>query len=196
MKGMFKYAAMAVAFGVMGSSAAMAATGDQIGTGSVTVHGNVTNATCAVDWTTKNSSVNLILDTLKNSDSSAILANVPQKFSLSNCSGQSVLLSLNAATKGSDPLRALPTGTDNDSAPFYIQSAFSDAKDLSWNAGIDAKYTPNAILTMDGTPGVVVTPSSDSSTYEMTNIIKSGIGRATAQAKMYDVTYTYNFTYK
>ncbi|ECB7404033.1 hypothetical protein E1K39_22045 [Salmonella enterica subsp. enterica serovar Java] len=195
MKGMFKYAAMAVAFGVMGSSAAMAATGDQIGTGSVTVHGNVTNATCAVDWTTKNSSVNLILDTLKNSDSSTILANVPQKFSLSNCSGQSVLLSLDAATKGSDSLRALPTGTTNDNAPIYLQSSFADVKDLSWNSGL-AVTTPDSKLSMNGSPGVVITPSSDSSTYEMTNIIRSGIGRAKAQAKVYDITYTYNFTYK
>ncbi len=200
MKNMFKYTATATAtaivLGLMGSTAAMAApSGTQIGTGTVQLHGNVTNATCTINWKNTDSTFNIDLTTLKTAKFGAELAKVNQSFVIGACNNTPVAFSLSAINPDSSVNGALVDGVVAAESPFFFTSSFSDPAGIVWSAS-NKPYTSNSVIDMDGKVWVNLVPASDDMTYTMTNNIMAGHGASSAEAKVYNMTYTYNATYK
>ncbi len=193
MKGVFKYTTLAMVFGLMGSSAAMAATGDPIGHGDITITANVTATTCSVNWNTTNNTVNLDPAMVKAASVSDSLGKVEQQFTLTNCNGTPTHLAFTAGNPELGFDAAIPTGTTDKDAPIYLQPSITTNSGIQWDTG--KPYTANANISMNPGKYVIITPASDSSVYTVTNDIKAGVGRASIEVKPYNITYTYNVTY-
>lgn len=193
MKGVFKYTTLAMVFGLMGSSAAMAATGDPIGHGDITITANVTATTCSVNWNTTNTTVDIDSARVKAASLGDSLDKVEQQFTLANCNGTPTHLAFTATNYDAVAGGAIPTDTTTETAPIYLQPSLTTNSGIQWADGSD--YTANSSISMNPGKYVIITPASDSSVYTVTNDIKAGVGRASIEVKPYNITYTYNVTY-
>ncbi|EMY6535852.1 hypothetical protein ABCJ02_002494 [Salmonella enterica] len=198
MKNVCKYTVLAAFLGVMGSSAAMAAdlSGAPIGnnSGTVTLTGNVQATTCALEWPVKDSAFDLSVAKLAEAAYQSTLLSVDQSFTLNHCNNQPVAMNLKAGVPAANnSVIALPDGYNETTTPFYIDARLTTVDNIKYESGI--VYDGGA-LGMDGSHGVVITPTADSSEYTVKNIIRSGLGHDKATAGKYVTTYTYEMTYK
>lgn len=200
MKGVFKYTALAVTMGLMGSTAAMAATkGDSIinGTGTIKVTATVKADTCAVNWPTTTSTINLEMDKVKDASFNTVMGSVEQQFTLSNCNAKSVNLAFSPTNIDEGTNSALPDDiTKGSQAPLMLYASLKDSTGVQWANG--SPYTAgfeNGKISMASGKYVTITPDTDSAVYNVVNTITAGANASNVEAKAYDFTYTYTMTY-
>ncbi|EJF5839801.1 hypothetical protein M8W81_004685 [Salmonella enterica] len=202
MKGVFKCTALAVALGLMGSSAAMAdvVKGENIGNGygTMTLHGALAAETCSVSVPKDDFTVSVTMATLKNSTENADLGSVNADLTLNHCQGTPVALKLTSANYDDQNFDIYPDGTTYGSAPFNAKLTLTKADGINWidNGGVGAAYNGEA-LGLDGNTGIMLTPETDSSTFTLINTLRAGTESAVSSASPgdYKFTYTYNLTY-
>ncbi|EKS5642477.1 hypothetical protein QCA22_004781 [Salmonella enterica] len=202
MKGVFKCTALAVALGLMGSSAAMAAVvkGGTIdsGAGSITVHGVVIDDTCSVNLPDKELTASIPMSKLKGSTENTVLATLNSDLTLNHCEGKPVALALTSGTYTTNVASFYPDGTTYSSSPVNAQVSLVQTDGINWIAnGAPGAAYGGQVLELNGHNSVVFTPKGDSSTFTMVNKIRAGnsVPVSKAEAKSYDFTYTYNLTY-
>ncbi|EFS9644176.1 hypothetical protein HWI03_004939 [Salmonella enterica] len=192
MKGVFKCTALAAVLGLIGSSAAMAA--GTAGAGNMVVSATITSQTCSASFSKDNLSANLPKSSLVGKVANAELATLSTELSLSQCKDVPVKLALGNGTYSSQEVAIYPDGMDVNSSPFNMQTQFITSPDINWGSG--GGYDGSK-LAMDNTNVVTITPTTNSSTYTLKNIIRAGtqIEAEKAETKDYVFTYTYSLTY-
>ncbi|HBM0102823.1 TPA: hypothetical protein LT055_004424 [Salmonella enterica subsp. enterica serovar Wedding] len=202
MKGVFKYTALAVVLGLMGSSAAMAdvVKGETIvgGSGNIIVNTTVIDDTCSVNFPDKELTASIPMSKLKSSAENTVLATLNSDLTLNHCDGKPVALALTSGTYTENVASFYPDGTSYYTSPVNAQVSLGQTEGVNWvsNGASGAAYG-GQVLELDGHKSVVFTPKGDTSTFTLVNKIRAGNSApvSKAEAKSYDFTYTYNLTY-
>lgn len=188
----FKYAVILTA--MMGSAAAIAATGDPVDGSNftITVRGTVLSGTCTAAIDSNNQSFDVSSTQVSTATQGTRLASLNTAIMLTSCNGVPMSAKVQAGTAfGASNM--VGSFTEEGSSVLGYAVGFSAATGLEGGTG-DNHYVP--VDNSAATTPLTITPDSDNYRLQMsTDVYKVGAGALAGGVSTLSGTYTYSLTY-